>query len=60
MQFAGTIAVVNVAVTLAAIALPATSRAPVVTVTVCSVPPARLAEGVNVYVVPADEIVPAT
>jgi len=48
MQFAGAIAVVNVDVKLAAIALPATSRAPVVTVTVCSVPPARLAEGVNV------------
>jgi hypothetical protein len=48
MQFAGAIAVVNVDIKFAAIALPATSRAPVVTVTVCSVPPARLAEGVNV------------
>ncbi len=42
------VAVVNVDVKLAAIALPATSVTPVVTVTVYTVPAARLAAGVNV------------
>jgi hypothetical protein len=60
MQSAGASTVVNVDIKLAARALPATSSARVVTVTVYSVPSARLPDGENVYVFPDDKMEPAT